>query len=230
MTTKALFVRLEAKPGKESEVAKFLRDGQALVQQEPATTAWFGIQLGPTTFGIFDAFPDDAGRDAHLSGRVAKALMKKRQNCWHNRRRSRRRTYWPTGYRAKVRRPVLVAATAPGRVRATLRNTALTDIRHFSLFLAIANWQSTFGNSSGGIAQLVERQLCKLEVRGSNPLASTARRGGNICKQAQTRIASGSVIPLPPALKAFRGCRAITLVEADIFILPHGCGKILNII
>ena len=77
MTTKALLVKLEAKPGKESEVAKFLRDGQALVQQEPATTAWFGIQLGPTTFGIFDAFPDDAGRDAHLSGRVAKALMEK---------------------------------------------------------------------------------------------------------------------------------------------------------
>src|SRR5438045_571148 len=77
MTTKALFVRLEAKPGKENEVAKFLRDGQGLVQQEPATTAWFGIQLGPTTFAIFDAFPDDAGRDAHLSGKVAKALMEK---------------------------------------------------------------------------------------------------------------------------------------------------------
>jgi quinol monooxygenase YgiN len=77
MTTKALFVRLEAKPGKENEVAKFLRDGQGLVQQEPATTAWFGIQLGPSTFAIFDAFPDDAGRDAHLSGKVAKALMKK---------------------------------------------------------------------------------------------------------------------------------------------------------
>jgi quinol monooxygenase YgiN len=77
MTTKALFVRLEAKPGKESEVAKFLRDGQGLVQQEPATTAWFGIQLGATTFAIFDAFQDDAGRDAHLSGKVAKALMEK---------------------------------------------------------------------------------------------------------------------------------------------------------
>jgi quinol monooxygenase YgiN len=77
MTTKALFVKLEAKPGKENEVAKFLRDGQGLVQQEPATTAWFGIQLGPTTFAIFDAFPDEAGRDAHLSGKVAKALMEK---------------------------------------------------------------------------------------------------------------------------------------------------------
>ena len=77
MTTKALFVRLEAKAGKENEVAKFLRDGQGLVAQEPATTAWFGIRLGPTTFAIFDAFSDDAGRDAHLSGKVAKALMEK---------------------------------------------------------------------------------------------------------------------------------------------------------
>src|SRR6476660_2142260 len=77
MTTKALFVKLEAKPGKEDEVAKFLRDGQGLVAQEPATTAWFGIRLGPTTFAIFDAFADDAGRDAHLSGKVAKALMEK---------------------------------------------------------------------------------------------------------------------------------------------------------
>ena len=77
MTTKALFVKLEAKPGKENEVAKFLRDGQGLVQQEPATLAWFGIRLGPTTFAIFDAFADDAGRDAHLSGKVAEALMEK---------------------------------------------------------------------------------------------------------------------------------------------------------
>ena len=71
----ALLVRLEAKPGKEEEVAAFLRDGRALVQQEPATTTWFGMRLGPTTFGIFDAFPDEAGRQAHLSGRVAEALM-----------------------------------------------------------------------------------------------------------------------------------------------------------
>ena len=70
MTTKALFVKLEAKPGKENEVAKFLRDGQGLVR-EPATIAWFGIRLGPTTFAIFDAFADDAGRDAHLPGKVA---------------------------------------------------------------------------------------------------------------------------------------------------------------
>ena len=73
----ALFVRLEAKPGKEAEVEQFLRGGLALVQQEPATTAWFAIRMGASTFGIFDAFPDDAGRQAHLSGRVAAALMAK---------------------------------------------------------------------------------------------------------------------------------------------------------
>jgi quinol monooxygenase YgiN len=75
MVKTALFVRLEAKPGKEAEVDAFLRSGLALVEEEPATIAWFGIRLGPSTFGIFDAFPDEAGRDAHLSGRVAAALM-----------------------------------------------------------------------------------------------------------------------------------------------------------
>jgi len=73
----ALFVRLQAKPGKESEVEEFLREGQALVQQEPATTAWFAVRLSARTFGIFDAFPDEAGREAHLSGRVAAALKEK---------------------------------------------------------------------------------------------------------------------------------------------------------
>jgi len=75
MVTVALFVRLEAKPGKEKEVEDFLRGGLPIVQEEPATIAWFGIRLGPTTFGIFDAFQDEAGRQAHLSGRVAAALM-----------------------------------------------------------------------------------------------------------------------------------------------------------
>ncbi len=75
MVTVALYVRLEAKPGKESEVADFLRSALPLVNEEPATTAWFAIQMGPSTFGIFDAFPDHAGRDAHLSGKVAAALM-----------------------------------------------------------------------------------------------------------------------------------------------------------
>jgi quinol monooxygenase YgiN len=77
MVTTALFVRLEAKPGKEKEVEEFLRGGLAVVLQEPATTAWFAIRMGTSTFGIFDAFPDEAGRRAHLSGQVAAALMAK---------------------------------------------------------------------------------------------------------------------------------------------------------
>ncbi|HWT81530.1 MAG TPA: antibiotic biosynthesis monooxygenase [Candidatus Methylomirabilis sp.] len=77
MVTVALLVRLEAKPGKEAEVERFLRAGLPLVQDEPATTAWFGIRLGSSTFGIFDAFPNEAGRQAHLAGKVAAALMAK---------------------------------------------------------------------------------------------------------------------------------------------------------
>ena len=75
MTKVALFVRLEAKPGKEDEVEDFLKGGLAIVQAEPATTAWFAIRLGKSSFGIFDAFPDEAGRQAHLAGKVAAALM-----------------------------------------------------------------------------------------------------------------------------------------------------------
>jgi quinol monooxygenase YgiN len=77
MVKVALYVRLEAKAGKEQEVADFLRSGLPLAQEEPATTAWFALQMGPSTFGIFDAFPDDAGRQAHLAGRIAAALMAK---------------------------------------------------------------------------------------------------------------------------------------------------------
>jgi quinol monooxygenase YgiN len=72
-----LLARLEAKPGKEDEVERFLRDGLALAQEEPATITWFALRLGPSTFGIFDAFPDDSGRQAHLEGRIAAALMAK---------------------------------------------------------------------------------------------------------------------------------------------------------
>lgn len=75
MVTKALFIRLEAKPGKETEVEKFLKSGLPLVEDEPATLAWFGMRLGPTTFAIFDAFPDELGRQAHLYGKVASALL-----------------------------------------------------------------------------------------------------------------------------------------------------------
>lgn len=75
MVTVALYVKMEAKPGKEKEVAQFLQGGLGIVQGEPATTAWFAAQLGPSTFAIFDAFPDEAGRQAHLNGQVAAQLM-----------------------------------------------------------------------------------------------------------------------------------------------------------
>jgi quinol monooxygenase YgiN len=75
--TKALWVKLEAKPGQETAVESFLRSGLPLAQAEPATTVWFALRLGPSTFGIFDAFPDDAGRQAHLTGPIAEALMAK---------------------------------------------------------------------------------------------------------------------------------------------------------
>ena len=71
----SLFVRLEAKPGKESEVAAFLVQGLELARQEATTPVWFALQLGPATFGIFDAFADEAGRQAHLNGPIAQALM-----------------------------------------------------------------------------------------------------------------------------------------------------------
>jgi quinol monooxygenase YgiN len=70
----ALYVQLEAASGKEEEVATFLRQGRELVEQEPGTTVWYALQLAPSTFGIFDAFEDEEGRQAHLSGAVAKAL------------------------------------------------------------------------------------------------------------------------------------------------------------
>jgi quinol monooxygenase YgiN len=77
MISVALYVRLEAKLGKEAEVEALLKGGLPIVQEEPGTLAWFGIRIGPTTFGIFDAFSDEAGRQAHLAGRVAAALMAK---------------------------------------------------------------------------------------------------------------------------------------------------------
>jgi quinol monooxygenase YgiN len=77
MYTLALFARLEAKPGKENDVAKFLETGLALANQEVTTPLWFALRLGPTTFGVFDAFTDESGRQAHLSGPIAKALMAK---------------------------------------------------------------------------------------------------------------------------------------------------------
>jgi len=71
----ALFARLEAKPGKEEEVAAFLNQGLQLANQETTTPLWFALRLGPSTFAIFDAFADESGRQNHLQGPIAKALM-----------------------------------------------------------------------------------------------------------------------------------------------------------
>jgi quinol monooxygenase YgiN len=77
MTKFALYVPLKAKPGKEKEVAEFLRSALPLVNAEAGTISWFAIQEGPSSFAIFDTFADEAGRDAHLNGKVAAALMEK---------------------------------------------------------------------------------------------------------------------------------------------------------
>jgi quinol monooxygenase YgiN len=80
MPTVALFARLEAKPGKENDVAAFLKQGLQLANQEATTPLWFALRLGPTTFAIFDAFKDEAGRQTHLNGPIAKALMAQAPN------------------------------------------------------------------------------------------------------------------------------------------------------
>jgi quinol monooxygenase YgiN len=75
MVRVALLVRLHAKPGKEAEVAKLLEGALPLAQAEGKTPAWFALRLGPAVFGIFDAFANDADRQAHLAGPIAAALM-----------------------------------------------------------------------------------------------------------------------------------------------------------
>jgi len=75
MTALALYVELKAKPGKEDAVADFLASAKGLVDAEPGTITWFAVRFDQTTFAIFDAFDDDSGREAHLSGKVAAALM-----------------------------------------------------------------------------------------------------------------------------------------------------------
>ena len=73
----ALFARLEAKPGKEQAVREFLEMGLSLANQEATTPLWFALKLSESTFGIFDAFENEAGRQAHLQGPIARALMAK---------------------------------------------------------------------------------------------------------------------------------------------------------
>ena len=75
MVIKALFVRLEAKIGKEKELAAFMKQALQLANQETTTPLWFALRLGPTTFGVFDAFHDEAGRQTHFDGPIRKALI-----------------------------------------------------------------------------------------------------------------------------------------------------------
>lgn len=72
-----LLVTLQAKPGKESELAEFLTSALPLAQDEPDTLAWFAIKIDDSTYGVVDFFPADDGRQAHLNGRIAAALMDK---------------------------------------------------------------------------------------------------------------------------------------------------------
>jgi quinol monooxygenase YgiN len=77
MVKLGLFVKLEAKPGKEQELEKLVKGALPLALEEPGTTAWFAVKFGPSTFAIFDVFKDESGRSAHLNGRIAQALMAK---------------------------------------------------------------------------------------------------------------------------------------------------------
>jgi quinol monooxygenase YgiN len=78
----AISATLEARPGKEKEVEEFLKSAQPLVLQEPGTTNWFALKLGPAQFAIFDTFRDASGRDAHLTGEVARALFAKAEDLF----------------------------------------------------------------------------------------------------------------------------------------------------
>ncbi len=75
MVKYALLARVEAKPGKEEAVENFLKNALPLAEDEKDTVEWFALKIGPSTFGIFDTFNDEAGREAHLSGKIAAALM-----------------------------------------------------------------------------------------------------------------------------------------------------------
>jgi quinol monooxygenase YgiN len=90
----ALIAKLEAKAGKEAEVESFLKGALPLVQAETGTIAWFAIRAGNSSFGIFDAFNDETGRQAHLNGKVAAALMAKSSELFAKPPRFRSGTFW----------------------------------------------------------------------------------------------------------------------------------------
>ena len=75
MAKLAIWVMLKAKPGKEADVEAFLKQGATMSKDEPKTVNWYGVKIAPGMYGVFDTFDDEAGREAHLSGEIAKALM-----------------------------------------------------------------------------------------------------------------------------------------------------------
>lgn len=77
MAALAFLAHFEAKPGKEDEVARFLDAALAMAEKEPTTVSWYALRLSPTTFGVFDTFNDEAGRQKHLNGPIGQALMAK---------------------------------------------------------------------------------------------------------------------------------------------------------
>jgi quinol monooxygenase YgiN len=84
MAKLALYVALKAKPGKESDIEAFLKQGAEMSKAETGTVTWYGIKEGPGSYAVFDTFNDEAGRDAHLSGDIAKALMAKADELFSN--------------------------------------------------------------------------------------------------------------------------------------------------
>ncbi len=96
----AIWAQMEAKPGKEAEVEEFLKSAQPMAEQEPGTTTWYALKIGPSKYGIFDTFADDDGRNAHLNGDIAKALFAKAADLFVR--------------EPEIDKPEILAAKAPG--------------------------------------------------------------------------------------------------------------------
>ena len=96
----AIWAAMEARPGKEAEVEEFLKSAQLLALVEPGTTTWYALKIGPSKYGIFDTFADEQGRDAHLTGEIAKALFAKAAELFVR--------------EPEIDKPMILAAKAPG--------------------------------------------------------------------------------------------------------------------
>jgi len=84
MAKQAIWVMLKAKPGKEADVETFLKQGAVMSHDEPQTITWYGVKMAPGMYGVFDTFDDEAGREAHINGEIAKALMANASELFSN--------------------------------------------------------------------------------------------------------------------------------------------------